>query len=104
MKFADPKNDIAFKKIFGDENHKNILISFLNAVLDFKDDKEIIEVEILNPYQVPKIEKIHWKKSFLSKSTCWTIICIRLHLLLTRHILEGLLILPQTSPSMKMPI
>ncbi|RUM55609.1 MAG: transposase, partial [Nautilia sp.] len=34
MKFADPKNDLAFKKIFGDEKHKNILISFLNAVLD----------------------------------------------------------------------
>ena len=39
MKFADPKNDLAFKKIFGNENHKNILISFLNAILDFKDEK-----------------------------------------------------------------
>ena len=30
MKFADPKNDIAFKKIFGDENKTEVLISFLN--------------------------------------------------------------------------
>ena len=58
MRFANIKNDIAFKKVFGSENHKNILISFLNAVLDFKGDREIVEVEILNPYQVPKIEEL----------------------------------------------
>ena len=58
MKFANPRNDIAFKKIFGSMEHKNILISFLNAVLDFKGDKEIEDVEILNPYQVPKIEEL----------------------------------------------
>jgi len=58
LKFADPKNDLAFKKIFGDEKHKNILISFLNAVLDFKGDKEIIDVELVNPYQVPKIPEL----------------------------------------------
>ena len=33
MRFVDPKNDIAFKKIFGDEKHTEILISFLNALL-----------------------------------------------------------------------
>jgi len=39
MTFADPKNDLAFKKIFGNEKHKDILISFLNSVLDFKNEK-----------------------------------------------------------------
>ena len=29
MKFADPKNDLAFKKIFDDENYKNILMNNL---------------------------------------------------------------------------
>ncbi|MEA2050769.1 MAG: Rpn family recombination-promoting nuclease/putative transposase [Campylobacterota bacterium] len=58
MKFADPKNDLAFKKIFGDENHKNILISFLNAVLDFKELKTITDVSLANPYQVPKIPEL----------------------------------------------
>ena len=33
MQFADPKNDLAFKKIFGNDKHKNILISFLNSIL-----------------------------------------------------------------------
>ena len=55
MYFADPKNDLAFKKIFGDENKKEILISLLNAILDFQNDKLIVDVTIANPYQVPKI-------------------------------------------------
>jgi len=58
MKFADPKNDLAFKKIFGNKHHKNILISFLNSVLDFKDEKIIVEVELANPYQVPRIPEL----------------------------------------------
>ena len=57
MKFADPKNDFAFKKIFGDKNHKNILISFLNSILDFKNQHEIVDLELTNPYQVPEIEE-----------------------------------------------
>jgi len=55
MKFVDPKNDFAFKKIFGDETKKEILISLLNAILDFKGKKTIVSLEILNPFQVPKI-------------------------------------------------
>jgi len=58
MKFADPKNDVAFKKIFSNENHKNILISFLNAVLDFKDQFLIVDVSVANPYQIPKIPEL----------------------------------------------
>ena len=56
MKFADPKSDIAFKKIFANENKKEILISFLNAVLDLKGEQIIADVKILNPYQAPRIE------------------------------------------------
>jgi predicted transposase/invertase (TIGR01784 family) len=55
MEFADVKNDIAFRKIFGNENRKETLISFLNAILDFKDSQRIVVVEILNPYQLPKL-------------------------------------------------
>ena len=58
MKFADPRNDIAFKKIFGDERHKEVLISFLNSVLDFIDDKAIIDVKIDNTYQLSTIEEL----------------------------------------------
>ncbi len=55
MQFADIKNDIAFRKIFGNENKTEILISFLNAVLKLEGNKLIIWVEILNPYQLPRI-------------------------------------------------
>jgi len=54
MKFADVKNDIAFRKIFGNENKKEVLISFLNAILDFEEKHKIMDVTILNPYQLPK--------------------------------------------------
>ena len=42
----DPKIDFVFKKIFGSEEHPEILISFLNAVL--KPQKPIVSVEIKN--------------------------------------------------------
>ena len=58
MRFADPKNDLAFKKIFGNEQHKEILISFLNSVLDFKGSRRIKDIKIVNPYQVPKIPEL----------------------------------------------
>jgi predicted transposase/invertase (TIGR01784 family) len=60
MRFVNPKNDIAFKKIFGNEERKEILISFLNAVLDLSDDREIADLEILNPYQSPKVEALKY--------------------------------------------
>ena len=58
MRFADPKNDIAFKKIFADENKTEVLISFLNSILDFKGKRLIKSVKIANPYQVPKIKDL----------------------------------------------
>ena len=56
MKFVDPKNDIAFKKIFGDSNKTEILISFLNAVLELP--SPIASLTIASPYQVPRIEDL----------------------------------------------
>ena len=56
MEFVDVKNDIAFRKIFGNENRKESLISFLNAILDFHNDQKITQVTILNPYQLPKLK------------------------------------------------
>jgi predicted transposase/invertase (TIGR01784 family) len=58
MKFVDIKNDIAFRKIFGNENKKEILISFLNAVLELPKGKKIKIVEIKNPYQLPEIKDL----------------------------------------------
>ena len=55
MRFINPKTDFAFKKIFGSERSKGILISFLNALL--YDDRPIIaDLEIIDPYLAPKIQ------------------------------------------------
>ena len=56
MQFVDVKNDIAFHKIFGNDNRKDALISFLNAVLFFNKEEKVISVEILNPYQLPALK------------------------------------------------
>ena len=50
-KYLDPKNDLLFKKIFG--NHKDLLISFLNAFLPLEAGQEVKEIEYLSPEQVP---------------------------------------------------
>lgn len=55
MKFVDVKNDVAFRKIFGNENKKVILISFLNAVLGLEGQNRIKEVTLLNPFQLPRL-------------------------------------------------
>ena len=34
MQFLDPTIDIAFKKVFGNQARPEILISFLNSILD----------------------------------------------------------------------
>jgi hypothetical protein len=47
MKFADPKNDVAFRKIFGNEAKKVILISFLNSVLNLEGNMKIIHLDFL---------------------------------------------------------
>ncbi|MEQ8465197.1 Rpn family recombination-promoting nuclease/putative transposase [Coleofasciculus sp. E1-EBD-02] len=49
MKFISPKVDYAFKKIFGSEQSKDILISFLNAII-YGGNKTIQSLTIVNPY------------------------------------------------------
>jgi predicted transposase/invertase (TIGR01784 family) len=58
MNFVDVTNDIAFRKIFGNENKKIILISLLNAVMRLEKGGRIADVEILNPYQLPIIKNL----------------------------------------------
>jgi predicted transposase/invertase (TIGR01784 family) len=55
MQFADIKNDIAFRKIFGNEQKTAPLISFLNAALQLEGDERIVSVALANPYQFPRI-------------------------------------------------
>ncbi len=54
MRFVDPKNDVAFKKVFADKKHKHVLINFLNSVLDLPSN--IKDLTIVRTDQVPIIE------------------------------------------------
>ena len=69
MIFMDPKIDLVFKKIFDNEQHKNILISFLNAMI-YESQPVIEDVKILNPYVAPKIRGI--TRDFLTVETIIT--------------------------------
>lgn len=46
MQMLSPKNDVVFQLLFGKNQHKEILISFLNAVLNSSLHEEIIDVEV----------------------------------------------------------
>ena len=42
-KYLDPKADVTFKKVFGE--HKNLVISLLNALLPLDDGKQVESIE-----------------------------------------------------------
>src|SRR3990167_2518690 len=54
-KFLDPKNDFAFKRIFGTEKNKDILIHFINDMLYTTQKNKIKTVQLLKPSQDPDI-------------------------------------------------
>jgi len=53
-KFLNPRNDVAFKRLFGTEKNKEILISLLNEVLKKQLHKSIVDVSFLKTYQDPE--------------------------------------------------
>lgn len=50
-KYLNPKSDLTFKKVFGE--HKDLLISFLNALLPLQPGTEIVDLEYLKDEIVP---------------------------------------------------
>ena len=56
MKFLDVKTDFAFKKVFGSEGSKDILVSFLNSLVFFSEGEIIEDLTIVDPYQIPLIK------------------------------------------------
>jgi predicted transposase/invertase (TIGR01784 family) len=51
----NPKVDFAFKKLFGSEENKDLLISFINAILP--EEKQVKSVELKNPYNISNYKK-----------------------------------------------
>ena len=46
----DPKVDYAFKKVFGSESNVDLLANLINAVRDVPPDRQIVGLEIRNPF------------------------------------------------------
>jgi predicted transposase/invertase (TIGR01784 family) len=49
--FADPKTDFVFKRIFGTEPNKHLLIELLNALLDLEGEQQIEDLVYLSSEQ-----------------------------------------------------
>jgi predicted transposase/invertase (TIGR01784 family) len=57
--FADPKTDFVFKRIFGAEARKPLLIALLNHLLELEGDHRILDVQHLSGEQhidVPELK------------------------------------------------
>lgn len=54
MRFLDPTTDLTFKKIFGDKTKKDILIAFLNDVIDRKKGERIRDIIMVDPNNHPE--------------------------------------------------
>jgi len=55
MIFLDPKSDIAFKKLFSNKEHTDILINFLNNTLNRPEGQKITTVTINDPHNQPDV-------------------------------------------------
>ncbi|MDR1130501.1 MAG: Rpn family recombination-promoting nuclease/putative transposase, partial [Prevotellaceae bacterium] len=53
-RYLDPKNDLPFKRIFGE--HKNLCISLINSMLPLEEDREIVSIEYETGELAPEID------------------------------------------------
>ena len=58
--FLDASNDIAFRKIFGTEEQKECLISFLNAILRLEGDRRVVDLTYLPSLEAPAIDGLKY--------------------------------------------
>lgn len=54
-KFLDPKNDFLFKRLFGTEKNKDILIYFINSILHLEGEDSVQDVTYLKTIQDPEV-------------------------------------------------
>ncbi len=53
-KYLNPRNDLAFKRIFGEERNKDLVIALINAVLSNQMHKKIVKIHFLKSTQEPE--------------------------------------------------
>ena len=55
MEKITPRVDIAFKKIFGVEENKDLLMLLINAIVS--EDDQVADITLLNPYNAKNFKK-----------------------------------------------
>lgn len=50
MELLDPRNDFIFKRIFGSESNKDVLLAFLNSTFLEAGEPPLTEIILMNPY------------------------------------------------------
>ncbi|OPA80855.1 hypothetical protein BVG16_00445 [Paenibacillus selenitireducens] len=50
MELLDPRVDFVFKRIFGSENNKDVLLAFLNRIFTEAGEPPLTEIILMNPY------------------------------------------------------
>jgi predicted transposase/invertase (TIGR01784 family) len=58
--FADPKTVFVFKRLFGTDQHKPLLIAFLNGLLELDEAHRVVAVELLSPEQRPPVQELKY--------------------------------------------
>jgi predicted transposase/invertase (TIGR01784 family) len=56
--FADPKTAFVFKRLFGMEEHKPLLMALLNDLLELDEAHRIVAVELLSADQRPPVSEL----------------------------------------------
>jgi len=74
LPFADPTLDVSFKMLFGQDKNKDILISLLNSLLNFKGIDTIIDVKISSGELV--VSNISNKKEEMGITSAVDLLCI----------------------------
>ncbi|TDL48811.1 Rpn family recombination-promoting nuclease/putative transposase [Paenibacillus dendritiformis] len=63
MELLDPRNDFIFKRIFGSESNKDVLLAFLNSTFVEAGEPPLTEIILMNPYT--EKDATHDKQSIL---------------------------------------
>ena len=61
--YLSPQSDITFKKVFGNEHHTAITISFLNSILNLEGDNRIAKISFVDTANVRETKES--KDSFI---------------------------------------
>ncbi len=56
--FADPKTDFVFKRLFGSEEHRDLTIALINALLGLEGDRRVVEVTFLREEERPRVPEM----------------------------------------------